>query len=102
MAQSRLSSEVAAHTVHSPARRRGRRAEIDSPRWCRIRYEADCGACEELPEVLDSAIDVTPNVIGIVSLKFYRGGDVTRQDAFAKARCEAFNLGLNTLCHIER
>src|SRR5213593_318038 len=102
MAQSRLGSKVAAHTVHSPARRRGRRAEIDFPRWCRIRYKADCGACEELPKVLDSAIDVTPNVIDIVSLKFYRNNDVTHQDTVAKARYETFNLRLNTLCHIER
>src|SRR5512146_73903 len=57
---------VAAHAMHTAARRGGRRAEIQPLDGRAIGVERERGTSEELGEVLQPAIDVAADIVGIV------------------------------------
>ena len=83
---------VAAHAVDAAARRGGGRAEVDPlPGWCT--GSAGHRAGEELAQVLDAAVDVAADVVGIVRLDL--GGACTCRRpgcAIAKAGRKALDL----------
>jgi hypothetical protein len=79
--QGRAGGEEAAHPVHAAARGRGRRADVEAPDRGRVRHDPRHRPSEELPQVLEPAINIAPDVIGVVPLEVDRRQDVPRQDA---------------------
>ena len=88
--------------MHAAARRCGRRAHVQSLDWRRIRYESEGGPRPELPNILNSAVDVASDIVGIVLFHCGWRHDTARKDAVTKARCEALDLRFNAPGHIER
>ena len=99
--QRSLRGIVTAHAMHTAARRCGRRTDVQSLDRRRIRYEPEGGPRPELPQVLNAAVDVASDIIGIVL--FHRSGrhDAACEDAIAKARREALNLRFDAPGHVE-
>src|SRR5438874_5900796 len=85
--------------MHATAGRRRRRAEIELAVGSRV--EPPCWTDEELPEVGDPAVDVAPDVIGVVPLDVGRAHDVTREDARSESWGESFDLRLDPLAHVD-
>ena len=66
------------------------------------RHQTQGGPCEELAQVLDPAVDVAADVIGVVLLERRWCHDVAGQDAVAKAGSKTLDLGLDAGCHVVR
>src|SRR5712692_1348730 len=87
--------------MHTSAGRCGGRANKDIPDGGRVGHRPHCGSGKELGKILDAAIDVAADVIGIVLLKGKWVHYMSCQHTVAKARGKAFDLRFNALGHIE-
>src|SRR6185437_16398205 len=68
LGQQCLSREVSAHAVNPATRGCGRGTDEDVLVWRAVGIEADDWSREELAQILDAAIDVAADVIGVVLL----------------------------------
>src|SRR5215208_151137 len=101
VAQGYLSRQVSAHAVHTPARRRRRGADIEAISRGRVRVEPWNGPGEELPQVHRPSDDVAADEVGVPPFEVGRSCGALGQDEIPEARCEALNLSLDPLRHVE-
>ena len=99
-AQRRLGGEVAAHAVHPAARRRGRRAEEQPRVRRRVGHPAGDRPGEQLAQVLQPAVDVAADVVGVVRLHLGGRHRRPRQDEVAEPRREPLDLRLDPRGHV--
>src|SRR5262249_6547984 len=86
--------------MHTPARRRGRRADVDTLRGCLVGVEAGDRPRVKLEEILHAAVDVAADVVGIIRLHRRRPKRTAGQDAVAEAWGKALDLSLDRRGHI--
>src|SRR5215213_11936612 len=90
----------AAHTMDSAARRSRRRANEHPRVRCRVRVEAWQRASEKLTDVLEAAVDVPANEVGVVALEFRRPCGRFCDDSIPKSRREPLDLPFDPRGHI--
>ena len=78
-------AQDAAHAVDAAARRRGRGAQEQARVGRRVRVPADDGAEQQLAHVLDAAVDVAADVVGVVRLHRARAVHGPGQDEVPEA-----------------
>ena len=93
--ESCFGSMGAAHTVYSSAGWSRCGAEKQPGVGCGVGNGSCGGACEELPEVGNSPVDVSPNVVWVVFAEIVGVPAMGFQNPVSKARSESLNLGLN-------
>src|SRR5215467_6174695 len=86
--------------MDTPAGGRGRRADEEAGHRRNVWAEANDRAGEVLVEILDAAIDVAADVVGVVGLHLDRRQRVARQDALAETRRKALDLRLDARRHV--
>src|SRR4051794_1740292 len=86
--------------MHTAARRRGRRADIDAMRRRLVGIQAGDWPGVKLEEILYATIDVAADIVGIVGLHRRRPERAARQDSVAEAWCIALDLRLDPRSHI--
>ena len=52
------------------------------------------------PQILDPAVDVTSDIVGIVLLHLVRGAGVARQDKVSETRGVPLHLGFDLIGHV--
>src|SRR5579883_1620154 len=96
-----LCAKVATHAVDAAAGWCGAGADVDAFVGGIVGDKLDGRARVELPEVLDAAVDVSADVVGIVMLVFGCRDDLMGEDALAETGGESFDLRDDTLGHID-
>ena len=100
LAESRQCRVVPAHPMYAASRRRGGGAEEKAGDGGGPGGPAGDGAGEELRPVLDAAVDVAANVVGVVPLHS-RGRDcMAGEDKITEAGGEPLDLGLDSAGHV--
>src|ERR1019366_6076433 len=85
----------AAHPVAPAAGRGGRGAQVDAAGRRRIGIEPGDGTGEQLAHVLDSGVDVTPDVIRVLVVKVGGQADEACRDEATDPGREALDLALD-------
>src|SRR5262245_36112815 len=85
--------EMAAHPMHTSARRCGRRTDVES--FDRRRVEPERGPQKELTQVLSPPVDVAAYQIGVASFEFGRRHDSAREHTVAESGRESLDLIFN-------
>src|SRR5205823_1370514 len=80
------------HPVHSPTRRGRGGTKVQARHRRAIRCGTEHGTGDQLPQVRQTAIDVTSHQIGILLLHFETVARVPRQDAIPKTWSKPFDL----------
>src|SRR5579884_1389632 len=96
-----LCAKVATHAVDAAAGWCGAGADVDAFAGSIVGDRLDGGAGIELPEILDAAVDVSADVVGIVMLVFGGCDNLVSKDASTKTGGKAFDLRDDTLGHID-
>src|SRR5690349_14572623 len=91
-----------AHAVHPAARRRAARAQVDALQWGPPRMQAELGPHDELAQVSTAAVYVAAHVVGVVALDVGGAHRVAGDDPITEPRCEALDLGLDPVGHVDR
>src|SRR5690606_896024 len=86
--------------MYPTARRRRRRANINTFRGSTVRRKPKCWPIEQLCDVDDPTVDVAPDVIRIVPLHFSGTERVRGKDGITESRSEAFDLAGYRFRHV--
>src|SRR3954447_6883980 len=90
---------IAAHSMHSRSRRRRRGADINILR--RSRVVPPRRTKQKLPQIHYTAADISSDQIRIHLFQHLRREHASRHYALPEPRCEAFDLRLKPLQHVE-
>src|SRR5262249_29842987 len=98
--QSDACGPVSAHTMHAPTRCRRGRTDVEPLDGHGIGDEADGRSCEELPQILPTAVDIPTDVIGVMLLEGCWRHNAASQNTVPEAWRKPFDLGLQAGCHV--
>src|SRR5439155_3451957 len=87
--------------MHAAARRRRGAAEIEVAGAGRVWLDRPARAHEELRQSVRAVRDVAPDVVRVVALDVGGRHHVPREHALAETRCEALELRLDALGHVD-
>src|SRR5689334_12560309 len=99
LSQRGAGGKIAAHAVDTPAGRGRGGAEVKALGRSRVQLEG--GPREDLPEVLNTAVDITADEVRVAPLEFGRWHDATREYALPEAGCESLDLIFDPLRHVK-
>ena len=99
--QSSASCVITAHAVHTAARRRGSRTQINARQWRTVRRRTKDWSRNQLRQICCAAVDVAACQIWIRFLEISSTHFVAGEDAIAKTGSESLDLRLNALRHVD-
>src|SRR5690606_2019112 len=90
IAQGTQGSMIPTHPVYAAPRGSRRRTYIKVPFRRAVWRPAECGAREDLIQPKCATVNISPNIVRVVSLQLRGVHGVTGNNEIAKTRCKAF------------